>query len=559
MLLGQEINLKLGYVGVKGRSQQDITDKMRVTKALEQEKEYFAQHAVYSTLPAGHCGTEALTQKLTKILFQHIRLHLPTILKEIVLKSQECEERLRDLGTPLPVTSKEKMQLLWNMIMDFTENFKNTLKGKYDGRRVTKLTDEIQGGAKIKQMFHLLYADLFKKTPSECYTDKDIELAIKYHQGDSIPGFPSMDAFLYLVNPILDRLKEPANTLINEIHSYLETLSSLLVEKIFLRFPGIVEDITEITSNLLREEKDGTKELVEQLIESEQNYIFTNDLGYLVQNANFIPVVDGSKDPQAKQNIDPTKIFVGELRSRLDAYINIVLRNIKDLIPKIVGNFLVTSVQTKLQYTIYNEINRKEELLNALGEPPHITAERETLTKVLGVLNKAKKVLQKDPDLAVPLKMEQDGKEDQTQNTMPEPKQPAKQPAKEIQNSYASPVSKDTSRDLLPEPQKSNGGLSYNSGNLSYNAGNGIVIDDIKVNPLNGTMNANLKPDPKLPFGNNISVPVQGDAKMVASAVSNNPLNMPGGPQPVRNVPVTNTQTKNDNSLFGGLLGKKGK
>jgi len=161
----------------------------------------------------------------------------------------------------------------------------------------------------------------------------------------------------------------------------------------------------------LREEKDKTKQLIDEIIESEQNYIFTNDLNYLVSNSNFIPVVERGED-QKNKPIDPTKIFVGELRNRMDAYVNIVLRNIRDLVPKMVGNFLVNSVQTRLQYTIYNEINRKEELLNALGEPPHITAERETLTKILGILNKAKKVLQKDPDLAIPLKQVEEVLED---------------------------------------------------------------------------------------------------------------------------------------------------
>ena len=133
------------------------------------------------------------------------------------------------------------------------------------------------------------------------------------------------------------------------------------------RFPIIVSDITDITSILLRQEKEKTIQLVEEIIESEQNYIFTNDLNYLVSNSSFIPVID-SKDTQSNKPIDPTKIFVGELRSRMDAYISIVLRNIRDLIPKIIGNFLVTSIQSRLQYTIYNEINRKEELMNLLGE-----------------------------------------------------------------------------------------------------------------------------------------------------------------------------------------------
>jgi replication fork clamp-binding protein CrfC len=45
------VALKLGYVGIKNRSQQDIKDKVRVSKALQHEEEYFAKHAVYSSLP----------------------------------------------------------------------------------------------------------------------------------------------------------------------------------------------------------------------------------------------------------------------------------------------------------------------------------------------------------------------------------------------------------------------------------------------------------------------------------------------------------------------------
>lgn len=39
MLLGQEVALRLGYVGVKNRSQQDINDKQKVALAVKQEKE----------------------------------------------------------------------------------------------------------------------------------------------------------------------------------------------------------------------------------------------------------------------------------------------------------------------------------------------------------------------------------------------------------------------------------------------------------------------------------------------------------------------------------------
>lgn len=52
-------------------------------------------------------------------------------------------------------------------------------------------------------MFNDLYREFtandFRATND--YSDKEIEKAIVLHQGDSIPGFPSIDSFLYLIQP----------------------------------------------------------------------------------------------------------------------------------------------------------------------------------------------------------------------------------------------------------------------------------------------------------------------------------------------------------------------
>ena len=58
-------------------------------------------------------------------------------------------------------------------------------------------------------MFEDLYDEESKKDyrVSVDLKDEDIERAIKNHQGDSIPGFPSIHAFLYLLSPRLERLR----------------------------------------------------------------------------------------------------------------------------------------------------------------------------------------------------------------------------------------------------------------------------------------------------------------------------------------------------------------
>lgn len=134
MIMGQEIQLRLGYVGVKNRSQQDINDKKGVKSALHEEQEYFDNHPVYQTMPSNCLGTQTLTSKCTKIMFTHIKTHLPDIMKEIKDKVGDIEERLVNLGPPMPSETRDKQQLLWNMVTEFITDFKNTLGGKQDAK-----------------------------------------------------------------------------------------------------------------------------------------------------------------------------------------------------------------------------------------------------------------------------------------------------------------------------------------------------------------------------------------------------------------------------------------
>jgi hypothetical protein len=134
MILNQEVALRLGFVGVKNRAQEDIINQIPVAEAIEKEKMYFSSHPIYSSMPSGTLGCDTLIQKLTSILFTHIKHTLPTIVNEIRAKLRSDEEDLRELGPPLPVNKAEKMQLIWSMILEFLRSFENQIKGKFDAR-----------------------------------------------------------------------------------------------------------------------------------------------------------------------------------------------------------------------------------------------------------------------------------------------------------------------------------------------------------------------------------------------------------------------------------------
>lgn len=51
MLLNEEIHLKLGYIGIVNRAQEDINNRVPVEVALKREIEFFNKHAEYRDLP----------------------------------------------------------------------------------------------------------------------------------------------------------------------------------------------------------------------------------------------------------------------------------------------------------------------------------------------------------------------------------------------------------------------------------------------------------------------------------------------------------------------------
>lgn len=86
---------------------------------------FFASHPIYSTMPPGMMGCDILINKLTKILFTHIKHNLPAIVEDIRVKLRETEADLTDLGPPMPSGDNEKQHLLWNMITEFVQTYKN--------------------------------------------------------------------------------------------------------------------------------------------------------------------------------------------------------------------------------------------------------------------------------------------------------------------------------------------------------------------------------------------------------------------------------------------------
>lgn len=80
ILSGRVYPLKLGFIGVVNRSQQDIQGNKSLSDALEAERDFFRHHPAYRNM-ASRCGTQFLAKTLNTTLKAHIRERLPSTLR----------------------------------------------------------------------------------------------------------------------------------------------------------------------------------------------------------------------------------------------------------------------------------------------------------------------------------------------------------------------------------------------------------------------------------------------------------------------------------------------
>lgn len=71
LLQGNVYPLKLGYFGVKCRSQKQIDTNITIKQAIENEQEFFSRHPIYSSY-SQKLGIPYLTKSMNKILIHHI-------------------------------------------------------------------------------------------------------------------------------------------------------------------------------------------------------------------------------------------------------------------------------------------------------------------------------------------------------------------------------------------------------------------------------------------------------------------------------------------------------
>lgn len=152
--------LPLGWHVLRNSSEQERSDGSH-DRDLEEQR--FFQRTGWSSVSPANRGIGSLRDKLSKVLFEHIRASLPGLIRDIENSLGEREEELKQLGKSRS-TPEEMRSFLLGIAEDFQRLARDAVEGRYGDRFFGNLSANDQKlRARLRQMHHAFDAAMLDK------------------------------------------------------------------------------------------------------------------------------------------------------------------------------------------------------------------------------------------------------------------------------------------------------------------------------------------------------------------------------------------------------------
>lgn len=296
ILTGRVYPLKLGFIGVVNRSQQDINVEKSLTDALESEAEFFRNHSAYRNI-AHKNGTRYLAKTLNQVLMNHIRDKLPDMKARLNTLMGQAQQELSSFGDAAVFGDKNQQgALILRLMTQFARDFVSSI----EGTKVDISTKELSGGARIYYIFNDVFGQALASINATHNLDnQDIRTAIRNSTGPRPSLFVPEVAFDLLVKPQIKLLEAPSLRCVELVYEELVKICHNCTSSELQRFPRLHAQLIEVVSELLRERLSPTSEYAQSLIEIQAAYINTNHPAFISGSAAVSKQLSISSKPQA--------------------------------------------------------------------------------------------------------------------------------------------------------------------------------------------------------------------------------------------------------------------
>ncbi|KAF9785439.1 dynamin protein dnm1 [Thelephora terrestris] len=300
ILTGRTYPLKLGFIGVVNRSQQDINTEKPMSAALDSEQEFFATHPAYRNI-AHKQGTKYLARTLNQVLMNHIRDKIPDMKARLNTLMGQAQQELSAFGDEALFGDKNQQgSIVLRLMTQFARDFVSSI----DGTNFEISTKELSGGARIYYIFHDVFGNaLANLDATGNLGDQDIRTAIRNSAGPRPSLFVPEVAFDLLVKPQIKLLESPSSRCVELVYEELVKICHNCTSLELQRFPSFHARVVDVVSELLRERLGPTSDYTQSLIDIQSAYINTNHPSFMVSAQNAAAAHTSS--PKHRQSLPP--------------------------------------------------------------------------------------------------------------------------------------------------------------------------------------------------------------------------------------------------------------
>ena len=296
ILSGRVYPLKLGFIGVVNRSQQDIQGNKSLAEALKSEADFFKHHPAYRNM-ATRCGTQFLAKSLNTTLMAHIRDRLPDIKARLNTLMGQTQQELASYGNMQFSGKEHRGSLILQLMTRFASSFISSI----DGTSFEISTKELCGGARIYYIFNSVFGNSLETIdPTTNLSVLDIRTAIRNSTGPRPSLFVPELAFDLLVKPQIKMLEVPSQRCVELVYEELIKICHTCGSTELSRFPRLQAKLIEVVSDLLRERLGPCSSYVESLIAIQRAYINTNHPNFMGAAAAMSSVIQSKQDKEKK-------------------------------------------------------------------------------------------------------------------------------------------------------------------------------------------------------------------------------------------------------------------
>ncbi|XP_073440809.1 interferon-induced GTP-binding protein Mx2-like [Dendrobates tinctorius] len=342
--------LRKGYMMVKCRGQREIQENISHEKAVQNEKNFFANHEHFRGLiQRGQATVPHLAERLTKELVYHISKTLPNIEHQIRSKLRDAEEQLEQIGRGVPDTDEEKSHFLISKIRDFDDGIMKVVNGDEEGN-----TEELKLFKNLRKLFNSWETTI--KNSCAVFLknmEQENDAYENHYRGHELIGFFNYKKFVNIIRKQIEMFQEPALKLLHDVTELIQKCSKDVASKCFAQFENLYYAATDKIEDIsYKQNKDAEVTITLQ---------FKMEKHIHCQDTLYWEALSAIKSTERNQILHDQKRqqSVNELSCHMEAYFQTTATRLANQVPLIIQHHILYEFKDQLQNEMIHLLQKR--------------------------------------------------------------------------------------------------------------------------------------------------------------------------------------------------------